>query len=376
MALMSSLRLFASSAGGLAFLLTTIGAQIPARLTLSSAHYVVEYSAPDNKIARDLADGLERQWPAPPSPSAAALALTFDVLTTEKDALLHEICRRLGRDQPSASMGEVYDFGLALGGSLSVAGAQFDSRHFTIWHSAQLEARVKAGEWLPWPLPPNVHADGAIISQRNLPHPGAAEAGFLLVIPDDEEFIDQPIVDRWLKKLAEFKTQQEQLPAMLHGSGAVHTTLQGAAAAASDPNLPARRFDELDRAWFDAGVGNYVAFEVIAARVGLTEARRYYDLDAELKQSADVKTQIDFAHWKNLQSQADGTRRSVPNQAYFAFATDMAFRIAARHGDDIWRKLFAKIDEHSAETSRIDAVYRAFKAVTGEELSSYFPTRG
>lgn len=128
-----------------------------------------------------------------------------------------------------------------------------------------------------------------------------------------------------------------------------------------------------DRRWFCDGVANYVAMRLIAAEVGAEEAKRYYDLEAELQVHAPVASRIDLLTWPAAEnvSKARGTENL--GFAEYAFATKAIADICAKHGDDFLPRLFREISEARRGKMSMATVYAAFEKLTGEKMLSYLP---
>jgi hypothetical protein len=126
-----------------------------------------------------------------------------------------------------------------------------------------------------------------------------------------------------------------------------------------------------DRRWFCDGVANYVALRVLEDTLGPEEARKYYDLEAELKKFASEAPKVDLLNWPNLAQVKKTNFDKRLDTASYAFATKAIADICRRHGDEILPRLFAELGKTSIEQASMRTVYEAFTDLTGEDMKDY-----
>ncbi|HTL68844.1 MAG TPA: hypothetical protein VL200_14365 [Lacunisphaera sp.] len=366
------------STPGLAFLLLAAfgaveaRADLPARKLFQFGEYTITASAGDEPyveaLALQLADFKPRAGPAP-----APAKLDLATLARRREYFLGRIAGYLALAKPTDAMEKSFDAFLKVWGLLTQVGPPPIPRHFALWRSEELRARLDAGEKIDGF---SKDASGQMTFAFNFAVSSSA--------PEEIGKAWDHFVCPLKIGASPGQTPREELAGRLKDVvegyiGSYRTQLAGIERQevfnvlheATESGIVWHYLGSRDRRWFCDGVANYVAFRVIAAEVGEPEARTYYDLSAELTKYAGEAPRIDLAAWPAAEAQA-GYAEDL-NQANYAFATQVIAGICRRYGDDLLPRLFAEIGRTKREKATINTVIKAYKKLTHEDLRSYLP---
>ncbi|HVT74746.1 MAG TPA: hypothetical protein VHD61_16555 [Lacunisphaera sp.] len=347
-------------------------AELPERKLFQFGEYTITASAGDEPYVEALAIELARYQP-PAIPPAAPGKLTLDDLTRRRDYFLGRSASFLGLPKPTDKMSETYDSFLKLWGLMAQTAPPATPRHFALWRTDELLARINAGEKVQgFAQDPAGELTFTFNLSANPGEPdGVRKAWDDFVCPlkigaSPGQSPAEEIAGR-LRDVVEgfLGSYRNQMAAMERQE--VFNVLH----EATESGIVWHYLTSKDRRWFCDGVANYVAFRIIATEVGEPEARAYYDLSAELAKYASEAPRIDLAAWPAAEVQA-GYAEDL-NQANYAFATKVIADICRAHGDVLLPRLFAEIGRTRREKATINTVVKAYKKLTREDLRSHLP---
>ena len=353
---------------------------LPERKTFQFGEFMIEASAGDEAyveaLAKQLADFQLPEVVAPPAPR-----LSLADLEKRKDYFLGKVCAQLGLAQPTDAMQKAFATTGKLWGEMEYLAPPGLPRKFSIWRKPELLERIDAGESVAgftkdatgglnfafkytFDLKPEATKDqkqAALNAEwQKLVWPVKIAASPDRT-PEQDAATCLDEVRNYIGTMNEVRSLQ------LLRSG-VFITLH----ETTESGIVWHYLVSKDRRWFCDGIANYVAWKIIEAELGPEEARRYYDLPAELKKYANEAT-IDLAAWPAAEDLQQANYAENINTANYAFATKVIADMCAKHGDAILPKLFAEIGKTPYEKATMDTVYRAFKKLTREDLRSYLP---
>lgn len=345
-------------------------AGLPERKHFQFGEYTITASASDEAYVEALARQLGDYQP-PAEPAAPPAKLTLDGLARRRDYFLGQIARWLALAKPTDKMSATYDTFLKAWGLASRINPPAVPRHFALWRTDELRARLDAGEKIDGFTK---DASGQMTFSFNL---SVASGDPAEIGKAWERFVcplkigsnpGQAPADEIAAELKRIVTgflggYRNQMAAMERQK--VFNVLH----EATESGITWHYLTSKDRRWFCDGVANYVAYRMIAAEVGEGEAQSYYDLSTELAKYAQVAPRIDLAAWPAAEAQA-GYAEDL-NHANYAYATKVVADICRRHGDDLLPRLFAEIGRTRRQKATIKTVVKAYKKLTHEDLLSY-----
>lgn len=216
-------------------------------------------------------------------------------------------------------------------------------------------------------------AHPSAMTRAPTPNPGEPESGPPMAVPIvlRPEDLETPIKDLAAAQI--LRVQQ----GLVQFAAAKEDSFQNPATMAylilhetAEVGIVERYLGSSDRRWLCDGMANYVAWKVVHDRFGPDLARQVYDLDAQLKQYADLKARIDLRHWTAVESQKAEDAGSDNNKAHYAYATQAVSLIARRHGDDFLPRLFREIGRTPRVKTNMRVVEKAYRQLTKGDLSS------
>lgn len=341
----------------------------PERKTITAGVYKIEYSAGDEAFAKDIADRIDKVFePDPAAPPLPAIELSLAILLEQREDYLAVVCRYLHLAKPTPQMSDAFDKFHSLFTTADNVGQQtrLTLRSVQLWRGPELKARLEAGQAIPnITLQPNggganfklpFFTNSVDFSNWSLPimvTSRDSETGSALA----EKKINQG--RDLLNSIAMAASARLMVFLLLHETAEI--------------GLIENYLQSEDRRWFCDGVANYIAYKTIEEKVGVESARRYYDLNAQLSMYADLRPTIRLEKWPALENQSKAEKTSRTNFANYAFATEVIFKAAAKHGDDFLPRLLADVGETKRDKTSMKTVYRAYKKLYREDLRGYLP---
>ncbi len=125
-----------------------------------------------------------------------------------------------------------------------------------------------------------------------------------------------------------------------------------------------------DRRWLCEGVANYTAWRVAQQVAGDVAAKKVYDLPAQLAQYAGFRDKVNLRKWPAVENQRKEDADTPLTKAHYAFATRAVSLMVGRHGTDFLPRLFREIGRTPRRKTSMRTVARAYKRLTGEDLSA------
>lgn len=124
-----------------------------------------------------------------------------------------------------------------------------------------------------------------------------------------------------------------------------------------------------DRRWLCDGTANYLSWEIAQKRAGREVADQAYNLESQLKRHKSLQSKIDLRNWpasENIDLDSFGEEL---NAAHYTYATRAVFIMADRLGEQSIADLWKEIGKTPKRKTNMKAVAKAFKNLTGENLS-------
>jgi hypothetical protein len=353
---------------------------LPTRQVREAAGYKIEYSPGDEAYVELLTQRLtERTTSA--KPITESPWLDEEQMSLRRDELLGKAAAWLALSKTTAEMEKAYDgFGELLGILARTMPEQ--TRNYALWRRPELLRRLQAGEKIQgfelsgptgiefkfaFNLEKTKEETKAELGEKAVKFWEAAVLPISIGKPDSTPERDiaegLEMVTGAVSHLRSLFIKETAGPFII-----LHETVEF--------GIITRYLASKDRRWFCDGVANYVAWKILAETAGVEEARRYYDLDAQLAQYSAEAGKIDLAKWPALENAGKLNYSEKLNSANYAFATKVIADICAKHGDAILPKLFAEVGKTPKEKTDMKTVYRAFKKLTGEDMTRYFPNSG
>jgi len=336
----------------------------PERRTKVVEEVSIQYSVGDEIYVEEL----ERQLKDFQFEPLAAHSRAEDLITSRRSENLAAMAGMLGLDEPTPQMEKTYSgFEDLLANSATFAFDQNLRRptSFGLWRRTELVQRLQAGEVVP-----------------GLTLKGSQGLSFTLSLTSEKKIVDPKAF--WAAHtfpifLGKSSPEEDIRTGLVHGKSAVdgfarvrenfgpfvvlHET--------AEVGIVTRYIRSTDRRWFCDGVANYIALRVLEQAVGPEEARKYYDLEVELKKFAREASSVDLVNWPNLSGKEKTDFNKRLDTASYAFATKAIADICRRHGDDILPRLFAELGKTDIEQASMRHVYTAFTDLTGEDMKDY-----
>ncbi|HEX2853926.1 MAG TPA: hypothetical protein VHO24_11860 [Opitutaceae bacterium] len=353
----------------------------PQREVREIAGFKIEYSPGDEAYADVLAQRLSERANGTPA-AAETSRLDGTQMSRRREELLGKVTAWLALPKPTAELEKTYDnFGELFG--ILARTMPKDPRNYALWRRPELLARLQAGEKIP----------GFVLSG-----PTGIEFKFAFNLEkakdETQEALGEKAAKFWeaavlpisIGKEPDHTPGQDIAEGLEVMTGAMSHLRDVLIKETAGPFIILHETVEVgiitaylaskDRRWFCDGVANYVAWKILADTLGAEDARRYYDLDAQLAQYAGEAGRIDLAKWPAGENAVKANYSENLNTANYAFATKVIADICGRHGDAILPKLFAEIGKTPKDKATIKTVYTAFKKLTGEDMRRYLPKPG
>ncbi len=345
----------------------------PARKTLTAGKSIIEYSEGDEAFAQDFAARVDQVFQPDLAAAPDKLELSVDQIEQQRDDYLAAMCHYLNLAKATPRMTKTFDGFAKLYRDMEAwqSRAQTSLRNFQLWRGPDLKARLEAGQVVPRL---KMSADGkGVDSNFNFTEPAEMEHWRLPVMVSSSRDTETGAALAE-KKISEARfmwrlyTQPSMAREKIHM--VCHETVESA--------LVENYLWSKDRRWFCEGVANYVGYKVIEDKLGPNIARKFYDLDAQLAMYADLRSSTHLEKWAALevqQKQNHDDRNTRQGMANYAFATEVIFKVAAKHGPDFLPKLLAEVGKTPAKKATIKTIYRAYQKLYGEDLRGYLPAR-
>lgn len=357
-------------------------AELPERKLFQFGEFTIEASEGDEAYVEALAVQLA-EFKLPEVTPPVLPKLSLGELGRRRDSILKQIATYLGLNQPTKPMGDIYDGTLRLWqGADGITGLSVP-RSYVLWRKPELHVRLERGEALA-----GFRRDesGGLMFDFKFEYPSDpegkmrpeqkqryfSEAWSKLIWPVSIGMPDlspESQVRSGLARLSKTSAGLIQMNSHAGQSSAAFAVLH----EATELGVVASMLSSKDRRWFCDGVANYVAWKIIEAEVGQVEAKKYYDLAAELAKFASLAGRVDLSNWPAAEDTEKSKYPDDLNNANYAFATKVIADVCAKHGDDLLPRLFKEIGKTPRERATIETVYRAFKKLTREDLRSYLP---
>ena len=344
----------------------------PARKTLTAGNSVIEYSAGDEAFARDFAARVDHIFEPPSAAPPAPIELSFSQIAQQRDEYLGAICHYLHLAKPTPRMCKVFDDFPKTFEALSAvaATARIKLHNFQLWRGAELKARLEAGHVVRGI---SISRDGTGVDFSAPPDLKDLGDWFLPVMVSRRDVETGPaLADKKISEVQELWSRM--LLQWQPGRNEVHLFFHEVVEAALVENYLSSK----DRRWFCEGVANYVSYKIIEDKFGSDIARRYYDLNAQLSQFADLRSSTHLEKWPSLETQQKekhDDRNTWQGKANYALATEVIFNVATKHGPDFLPTLLAEVGKTPANKASIKTIYRAYQTLYGEDLRSYLPEK-
>ena len=336
------------------------------RKTEELSGLIIEYPVDDQNFARAFALEFSRLQANEPAVVSSSSSLSLADMKRQRSEFLDAIGRNLHLAKPTPQMAAAYDQFLEFAERMSTA-MRTPARHFQIWQSRELKARLEAGESIPGI---KLGEGGPIFfSPQNMKD--FAEWKFLVLISLHETETGEA--------LAQAKAHlAQQMIGTLSEVISVPPAIQMILHETVERAIIENYLRSADRRWFCEGVANYVAFKIIEDRVGTASARRSYDLAQQVGMYADMRASIRLEKWAALEDQMrqnHDDRDTRQGAANYAFATEVIFKAAAANGPNFLPSLFVEIGKTPLRKANIKTVYRAYEKTFGGDFRSCFPNR-
>lgn len=359
-----------------------LSAALPERKTFQFGAFTIEATAGDEAYVEALALQLV-DYKLPAAPALAPAKLSLNDLRGKRGYFLAKVASQIGLDQPIEKMESFYDMFLRMHGSVQMLAPKELPKRFSLWRRTELVARINAGEQVAGfskdvtgglvfavNFDFDISASGPAgqspadrlkewWSKQSCPIPISAEAGRT---PAEEVSAGlETMMHRMFTEVRERIPESERLMVF----NILHET--------AEAGVVWHYLTSSDRRWFCDGVANYVAWKVIEAEIGATDALAYYDLPSELLKYQGEAARVDLTAWPAVEDLEKLKYPAGLDAANYAFATKVIADICAKHGDEFLPKLFKEIGKTPREKATMDTVYRAYKRLTREDLHSYLP---
>lgn len=352
---------------------------LPKRQTREVAGCRIEYSLGDEAYADALAERLPAfQSTLNGRDETAVRAATL--MVERRDEFLAKAASALALPKATPAMEKSYD---GFRDMIETISFHASPQNFALWRRPELLARLEAGEKIygftlggPTGIEfnfgfhfqkPEGKTREALLEEMAVFWKGAV---FPISVRKEENLAAEQEIDRGLENVKDALSffRGSTAGATMGPFVILHETVEF--------GIVTHYLQSKDRRWFCDGVANYAAWKILADTFGAEEAKRSYDLDAELAKFADRAARIDLEKWPALENAAKAKYAEDLNTANYAFATKVIADICAKHGDAILPKLFAEIGKTPKEKATIKTVYQAFKKLTGEDMRRYLPKPG
>ena len=343
-------------------------AAFPERKTRVVDDISIEYSVGEETPLELVVAGLKR--PAKTEKWRGSLPLGLAELTQRREELLGQVAGYLGLSAPTADMEEGYDKFVEIGAQVQTALAT-PVRRIALWRRRELVARLESGEKihgfsLGGETGLNFRFGASVKSSREAGTEHVEEQAdqvWPVVVGRSAGKSIEEEVNEGLEEWNEMTTAAVERFAPMTVFLVLHE--------ATEIGIVRHYLPSADRRWFCDGVANYVAWRIIADIVGVENAKRYYDLQAQMIHHAHAAAEVDLARWPAAENTKKLNYGEDLNTANYAFATRVIADVCAKHGDDLLPKLFRELGKTKREKASIATVYRAYKKLTGEDLRSY-----
>jgi len=341
----------------------------PVRKELTVGKYQIAYSEGDETLAQGIAAGVDRIFQIDPQDVPPEIELPLTELKQHRDGYLTAMCHYLHLAKPTPRMSKVYDsfIDLTERQETLVRNLQATTTKFQLWRGPELKARLEAGETIPGIT---MRADGSGIDSAS-PQDAKDLSNWLIpiMVSSRDTETGPALTDKMIGYAhAYWKILVQLRPGRVSIHTIFHETVEN---ALIENYLPSQ-----DRRWFCEGVANYVGYKIIEDKFGPVIARQYYDIDSQIAMYADLRPRIRLEQWTSLEAQQKlnhDDRKTRQGMANYAFATEVIFKVAAKHGADFLPRLLAEAGKTPAKKTSIKTIYRAFQKLYGEDLRSYLP---
>jgi hypothetical protein len=355
-------------------------AQFPERRVKQVGDIAIEYSAGDEAWAEALAQRAPT-FRAPARPAEAAQRITVSDMERRREEMLALLTPVLGLKKPTQKMLESYKNFLEVS-KMAEALAWETPRRYALWRRAEILGRLRAGE--------NVEnfklEDGGGLSfSLNYQFERMGSDKIDVVVERTRQAQDSTAIPISIGDDATRTPDEEIEAGLVRASGMLSDLNASNSLRTRAPFFILHEVAEIaivdhyiasrDRRWFCDGVANYVSWRTLEKGFGAEEARRFYDLEAQLEQFASKAEQIDLERWPAAEDLEETGYSEELNTANYAFSTKVIADICAKHGERILPKLFVEIGRTPKEKTDINTVYKAFKKLTREDLRDYLPKR-
>ncbi len=131
-----------------------------------------------------------------------------------------------------------------------------------------------------------------------------------------------------------------------------------------------RYLGHADRRWLCDGTANFLAWKIARDHADPDFARAVYDLDAQLRDFADLQPRINLRTWPAVENESSDDKTSRLSSAHYAYATRALALIASTNGEDFLAELFREIGKTPRAKTTMATVSAAYEKLTGQPLAA------
>lgn len=406
------------------------------RLVDTREGYSVEYTLGQEAwvdLAFERIDVLEsRKANTMPLPEPVPPPLAFINIEAKRTELLNAISQQIGLSEATDLQRRVFNNFIGHYEGLTITSSalaprvwnHLKVRHLAIWHSDELESRLRMGEPIEgmtydpvtkkgnYLLKTNFVGDSAnkriaeirnAIETQRINHTfhygeGKIQAGFSIggdeQSPTDtspEFTLNESNTDELPKHVipivypGEFDRQpsEKAVDSILSHMEEARFQLASNFLSYQEPNILLVVLHETaetglveniirskDRRWLCDGTANYAAWKAVHEVFGKEQADLVYNLHSELRRYAPNQKKIELRKWPATENQKKTDRQSLENAAHYAFATRAIFMIAEKHGEDAIGLLWQDVAETDLKRSSAKTFETALRKRYRENLNA------
>lgn len=308
--------------------------------------------------------------------------LILEKLRSRRDALLASIAVAIGIEEPTATMGTVYDKTLQLIELIGIFKKNLREnsvnpiapRQCVVWDNLLLKEKLKAGEAIaPFTYDPGEDKFNYGFSFKAT----STEAPVLAILLTEETEGVPPneVVRKWISSVfgsvIEFMDEFPQRMGPDQGALCMHFVIHEAA----EVGLGLSYMRSRDRRSALDGMAEYVSWKVARDLDGVEAANQVYPVASQLRRHAHLQADVDLVNWiASEYEKKEGFKYKTKNhrRAHYDFSSLAFFLLAQRYGDTALSEIWKETGKTSIKKASLSTVNDACKKVTGRELFDFY----
>lgn len=346
----------------------------------------LEYSASLESLAKPLGAYVDRVKPSFSQYMQENVRAFQKTLEARREEDLAFVCKLLNLPAATPAMQDVYDF--YLNQWFPKLAPVLDFKKLEVWDERDLRARLAAGEPLPGhvgyePALDRFYVMRAMRVEGQVTMVGRQEQGKDLRFTGAggaaaEVSITRIIGERDLRApdlfAREKRSVQREIGMLTDPAGAHNPFVAGMTVIAihetTEYALVKYVINSSDRRWFAEGVANFAAYKRLAEKQGEETSRQTYAMHYSPQKLGPLLGKVDLFAWPAVENEEKGAPDGDLRLAHYYLATEVVREMAARHGDDIFTRIFQRLPPPAAggPVARLGDVQAAYQELTGRDL--------